>query len=214
MDRMSPSPILMSRDAASFMRQANRDNSRWRALSQTSLCRAASASTRSPMLRSLCAFFRACPVPEQSGPRRLASDQFYNLVAARIPWSQGKMQGISLIQPFLRENLSRKHLRIQPFAREFPTRRRRELFCASRESIRPLARSREFGAKSIRGKRISIVAPTRPFSTRQCRRSAADQAEPNPMKLRAAGGGRQGLAFEATFTIGAELAGDGDASQL
>jgi hypothetical protein len=33
--------------------------------------------------------------------RRLASGQFYNALTWRIPWSQGKMQGISPIQPFL-----------------------------------------------------------------------------------------------------------------
>jgi len=36
----------------------------------------------------------------QSDLRRGAADKFYNIPMCRIPWWQGKMQGISPIQPF------------------------------------------------------------------------------------------------------------------
>jgi hypothetical protein len=51
------------------------------------------------------------------------------------------------------ENPSRKHLLIQVFADKFPTQASRELFCARREFIPALARSREFRAKPNRSPR-------------------------------------------------------------
>jgi hypothetical protein len=34
-------------------------------------------------------------------------DQFYNLLARQIPWSQGKMQGISPIQPLFAKSVAK-----------------------------------------------------------------------------------------------------------
>src|SRR5271156_4580332 len=78
--------------------------------------------------------FRACPVP---GGRRLAG-------LPRIEISQslegqnslvvGKNAGNFVESALFCENPSRKHLRIQSFADEFPTRARREFFrCAGNE---------------------------------------------------------------------------------
>ena len=62
--------------------------------------------------------------------------QIHGLPTCRIPWRQGKMQGISPIQPLFAKDPSRKHLRIQQFASEFPTQTSREFFCQRRELIR------------------------------------------------------------------------------
>src|SRR5271170_4294368 len=40
------------------------------------------------------------PRSRQSAPRRPAAGRFYSILKAIIPWWQGKMQGISPIQPF------------------------------------------------------------------------------------------------------------------
>jgi hypothetical protein len=48
--------------------------------------------------------FRACHLfPDRRLARRLGSEQFYNFWALRIPCWQGKMQGISPIQPLFAE---------------------------------------------------------------------------------------------------------------
>ena len=91
----------------------------------------------------------ACFSSMPAAPRRLASDQFHNLRACQIPWSQGKMQGISPNSADFPRNLFRKHLRIQRFAKEFPTRTEQGIFLpaqginnASRESAGNFAQNR------------------------------------------------------------------------
>ena len=74
---------------------------------------------------------------QPSAPRRLAAgSKFHGLLKARIPWSQGKMQGILRNQPFFAnirlENISEfRCLRMNSLRRQS-----REFFCQRRELIR------------------------------------------------------------------------------
>src|SRR5271169_5047209 len=75
--------------------------------------------------------FRACPVPDVGSSAACRGSNFHSLLKAQIPWPQGKTQGIFSIQPFFCENLSRKQLRIQLFADEFPTRTAQGIFLSA-----------------------------------------------------------------------------------
>src|SRR5271156_2219107 len=79
-----------------------------------------------------------------SVPRRLAADLSFTVGQNSLV--VGKNAGNFAESAHFCENPSRKHLRIQSFAGEFPTRERREFFGPRREfSVRS-----ELGAKSIR----------------------------------------------------------------
>jgi hypothetical protein len=137
------------------------------------------------------------------------------LLADRIPWSQGKMQGISLIPPlFAKISKTSANSAVCagiPYAiRDVAG----NYFARAGNPFGPLAgagnvaqnRSAESASPSWR--RHAHSRQGNAEGRRQSGRAQSDEA------LRAAGGGRQGLPFEATYTIGAELAGDRDASQL
>ena len=55
-----------------------------------------------PRPRTWCAYFEHAPFPNGRLPGGLAADLIHSLLACRIPCGQGKMQGISAIQPFSR----------------------------------------------------------------------------------------------------------------
>src|SRR5271167_3888324 len=55
---------------------------------------------KTPRPRAWCAYFEHAPFPDGRLPGGLAVDLIHSLLACRIPCGQGKMQGISAIQPF------------------------------------------------------------------------------------------------------------------
>ena len=103
--------------------------------------------------------FRACSVPRQSAPWRLALNQILQSPAAHNSLVAGKNAGNLAESGVFRERLSRKHPRIQLVAAKFPTRPRRELFREGREPFPLFDRSREFDAKSIRAPEVAIASP-------------------------------------------------------
>src|SRR5271154_6449420 len=57
-----------------------------------------------PRPRAWCAYFEHAPFPNGRLPGGLAADLIHSPMAWRIPCWQGKMQGISAIQPFFAIN--------------------------------------------------------------------------------------------------------------
>ena len=105
------------------------------------------------------ACFSSMPVPD----RRLLGDAplglIHGLMTARIPWWQGKMQGISRIQPFFAniriENISEfRYLRMNSLRRQS-----REFFCQRREFF-----CRAGNEQGIRPK-TDPRAPTHPMAS-------------------------------------------------
>ena len=82
------------------------------------------------------AHYSSMPRSRQSAPRRLAAGRFYRILKARIPWWQGKMQGISPIQPFVAK-MRLKNIcefsNLRDEFHEFPVHSSRETIRASRE---------------------------------------------------------------------------------
>src|SRR5271169_1518535 len=100
--------------------------------------------------------FRACPVPDLGSS---AASKFHSLLKPRIPWSQGKTQGIFSIQPFfakicLENGCEFSSLRVNSLRRQG-----REFFCQRRELIRRAGNGREFDAKPIRSPPTHPIAP-------------------------------------------------------
>jgi hypothetical protein len=77
--------------------------------------------------------FSSMPRSRQSAPRRLAAGRFYRILKARIPWLQGKMQGISPIQPFFAKIRLKNICEFSNLRDEFPVHSSRETIRASRE---------------------------------------------------------------------------------
>jgi hypothetical protein len=88
------------------------------------------------VLASMMRIIRACPVPDSrllGGLPRLAAGRFYRILKARIPWWQGKMQGISPIQPFFAKIRLKNICEFSNLRDEFPVHSSRESIRASRE---------------------------------------------------------------------------------
>src|SRR5271163_3871199 len=97
--------------------------------------------------------FRACPAPDVGSSTACRGSKFHSLLKARIPWSQGKKQGIFSIQPFFAkirfENICEfSCLRVNSLRRQS-----REFFCQGREFFAWAGNRREFGARPIRSPR-------------------------------------------------------------
>src|SRR5271163_1342024 len=97
--------------------------------------------------------FRACPAPDVGSSTACRGSKFHSLLKARIPWSQGKKQGIFSIQPFFAkirfENICEfSCLRVNSLRRQS-----REFFCQGREFFAWAGNGREFGARPIRSPR-------------------------------------------------------------
>jgi hypothetical protein len=84
-------------------------------------------------------------------PSAAVSDQFYKLLACRIPWWQGKTGNFADSADSC-EDLFRRHVRIHGFAEGFPKQARIELFRPRREFFRRF-RPEQGMAKSIRASR-------------------------------------------------------------
>src|ERR1700722_6266032 len=89
-------------------------------------------------------------------------------IVGRIPWSQGKIQGISTIQPFfpkirLENNCYSSSLRENPYAGS------REFIRACGELFDLFDWSREFGAKSILEPECPIASKCRARLVFDCR---------------------------------------------
>jgi hypothetical protein len=91
--------------------------------------------------------FRACPVPDGRRLGGLPWIEISQSLGGQSSLVVGKNAGSFAESALFCEHPSRKHLRIQAFADEFPMRSSRELFDARRELLRA---RREFRAKSIR----------------------------------------------------------------
>jgi hypothetical protein len=102
--------------------------------------------------------FRACPVPDVGSSAACRGSRFHSLLKARIPWSQGKKQGIYSIQPFFAkirlENIHQfSRLRMNSLLEQS-----REFFCQGRELFWRAGNGREFRRKT------DSLAPTHPIA--------------------------------------------------
>src|SRR5579863_8524279 len=122
-----------------------------------------------PAAANLMLGFRACPVPDRWLFGGLPADKLYNLLACVIPWWQGKMQGISPIQPFS------SNIRLENICK-FSRLRENSLRSRARNSFRLFDRRREFGAKSILARRIAVERRLLLWESRPRTRSGGSQS--------------------------------------
>src|SRR5271156_6848430 len=92
--------------------------------------------------------FRACPVPDVGSLGGLPRIEFSQSPEGPDSLAAGKNAGNFFDSAVFCENLSRKQLRIQLFADEFPTRTGQVFFCQRRELIRRAGNGREFRRKN------------------------------------------------------------------
>lgn len=119
-------------------------------------CRPGSSPRTRMAVASTMRVFRACPVPDVGSSAACRGSRFHSLLKARIPWSQGKKQGIYSIQPFFAkirlENIYQfSRLRMNSLREQS-----REFFCQGRELFWRAGNGREFRRKT------DPLAPTHP----------------------------------------------------
>jgi len=101
---------------------------------------------------------RACTVPDVGSSAACRGPEFHSLLKTRIPWPQGKTQGIYSIQPFLAKiglenGCEFSSLRVNSLHLQG-----REFFCQRRELFARAGNGREFRARPIRS------PPTHPMT--------------------------------------------------
>jgi len=102
---------------------------------------------------------RACPVPDVGSFAACRGSEFHGLLKARIPWPQGKTQGIYSIQPFFAKIRLKNGCEFSSSRVNSLCRRSREFFCQRRELCARAGNGREFRARPVRSPRRHRIAP-------------------------------------------------------